>query len=54
MKEAALFLMANITSALAIIGAVVLAYNGKDGWGWLVFLAAICHVTIKWERKSND
>lgn len=24
---------------LAIAGAVLLAYEGKDGWGWLVFLA---------------
>jgi hypothetical protein len=25
----------------AIFGAAFLAYHGKDGWGWLIFLAVI-------------
>lgn len=28
-------------SALAIAGAVFLAYKGQDGWGWLIFLAIV-------------
>lgn len=26
--------------ALAIIGAIIVAASGNDGWGWLIFLAA--------------
>lgn len=26
-------------AALCIIGAIILAYNGMDGWGWLIFAA---------------
>lgn len=26
-------------SALCIVGAVVVAASGHDGWGWLLFLA---------------
>ncbi len=28
-------------AAVAIGGATFLAYHGKDGWGWLVFVAII-------------
>lgn len=28
---------------LTVLGIVFLAYNGKDGWGWLVFLLILKH-----------
>lgn len=30
-----------IPSMLAIAGAVYLAAQGKDGWGWLLFIAVV-------------
>ncbi len=29
-------------AALCIVGAIVVASTGNDGWGWLIFLAALC------------
>ena len=31
--------MASLSTMAAIAGATFLAYEGKDGWGWLIFLA---------------
>lgn len=28
-------------SALCVIGAIIVAATGHDGWGWLLFLAAL-------------
>jgi hypothetical protein len=30
-----------IAICAAICGTVFLAYHGKDGWGWLIFLAVL-------------
>ena len=30
-----------ISICMAIGGAVFLAYHGKEGWGWLIFLAVV-------------
>ena len=30
-----------IAVCVAIISAAFLAYHGKDGWGWIIFLAII-------------
>lgn len=30
--------MSRIFDVVAIFGIVFLAYHGKDGWGWLIFL----------------
>ena len=34
-------LLRGICLLAAIGGAVYLAYHGKDGWGWLIFLAMV-------------
>lgn len=34
--------MVNLVSILCISGAILLAYNDKSGWGWLLFVAIIC------------
>lgn len=45
MKDNTVVLMFIIFRSLATIsvigGATFLAYHGKDGWGWLIFLAVI-------------
>jgi len=43
----ALFLMAQLTSLACAIGAIILALNKVEGWGWLLFVAIITHVD--WE-----
>jgi len=34
--------IANSASVVAFAGAVFLAYNGCEGWGWLIFAGVIC------------
>lgn len=36
-----LILMRGVACCLSVAGAVYLAYHGKDGWGWLIFLALV-------------
>lgn len=31
--------VANVTSLAAVIGAIVLAHAGVDGWGWFLLVA---------------
>lgn len=30
-----------MASTLCIVGAIFLALDGKDGWGWLIFAAVL-------------
>lgn len=34
-----LFLIGNLASIACVIGATVAICMGKDGWGWLLFMA---------------
>lgn len=36
-------IMSSAFDILAVMGIVFLAYNGKDGWGWLIFLLILKH-----------
>jgi hypothetical protein len=38
---------ANLVSMLAVGGAIWLMYLGRDGWGWLLFIALCCATTLK-------
>lgn len=38
-----------IVAVIATLGAIFLAYHGKDGWGWLIFLAIVAI-----PLKNND
>lgn len=42
-------LMARLPQLAAVVGAIYLASQGKDGWGWLVFLALVmdCSIELK-------
>lgn len=33
----------NILDVLLIVGIVILAYNNRDGWGWLTLLLFLKH-----------
>ncbi len=32
----------NLVSLCCVVGAAVVASNGRDGWGWFLFVGAIC------------
>lgn len=37
----ALVILRGIAATAAIVGATFLAYHGKEGWGWLVFVGLV-------------
>jgi hypothetical protein len=38
-KEIAAIVFSILPCLAAVVGAAVLAFYGKDGWGWLLFIA---------------
>lgn len=44
-------LMARLPQLAAVIGAVYLASQGQEGWGWLIFLALVMDSSI--EMKTD-
>ena len=32
----------NMLAAVCVVGAVIVASSGNQGWGWLIFLALLC------------
>jgi hypothetical protein len=36
----------NVASVAAIIGAIILAASGHNGWGWLIFAALLLHTSV--------
>lgn len=41
-----------VATCMAVAGAVWLAYHGKDGWGWMIFLA-ICLGSVSYKYTSD-
>ena len=39
-------ILANMASIICASGAVFLAYNKIEGWGWFLFVAFLCHTFI--------
>jgi hypothetical protein len=35
--------LCNLTSFACVVGAVFLAFHGKDGWGWFLAIALFAH-----------
>lgn len=31
-----------VVALAAVVGAIFLAWHGKEGWGWLIFIAWAC------------
>jgi hypothetical protein len=50
------YILVNLVSIICIIAAAYTAYLGVDGWGWFLFVGALCAhswTTSKAEAKSN-
>lgn len=45
MKDITMFLIFNAVSIICSLGAVLLAYEGVEGWGWLLVVAVISQAT---------
>jgi hypothetical protein len=41
MKEMARYFVRQLPTCIAVGGAIYLAAQGKDGWGWLLFVAVL-------------
>lgn len=54
MNHLAFALILNATSLASIVGAVMLALEGKDGWGWLIFTAIALHTTPSTKKENTD
>jgi hypothetical protein len=44
--------MRGVAACLAVVAAAYLAYEGKEGWGWMIFLA-ICLGSYSY-KYTND
>lgn len=51
MREVLISIFACAPSVTATIGAIILAYQGKEGWGWLIFLAICLSPDLKFSRS---
>jgi len=47
MSVVALFLIGNLVSVSCVIAALLIALRQLPGWGWFLFIAVICHASIK-------
>jgi len=52
MKMVGFAIMANIASVACALAAAFLAYQGKDGWGWFLFVAVILHGSVEWKERG--
>ncbi|WP_377838742.1 hypothetical protein [Bosea sp. UC22_33] len=52
MKLLGMALVLNSASILCALAAVLLAYHGKDGWGWFLFGALVLHAGYKSSDKE--
>lgn len=49
MKLFGLALVANLASIFCALAALFLAYHGRDGWGWFLFIAVLCHAGVEFK-----
>jgi len=55
-----LTLITNLTSIASAVGAAILAYHDKKGWGWFLLVAVLTNATPKFndsdkkEKKKED
>ena len=45
MNPTLLLLISNAVSITSVIGATILAFGGKEGWGWFLLVAILCSTT---------
>lgn len=53
MRHAVFILFGNIVPLLALAGALKLATDGRDGWGWFLFVAVISTTSIHYKDDSK-
>jgi len=53
MNNVLLVLVCQSVRIVSILGACYLMFHGRDGWGWLIFIALFGGSSIKW-KKEND
>lgn len=53
MNRILLEMASNIVSVTFAVGAVILAYSGSDGWGWMIF-ASVLTITTTSLGKSDE
>lgn len=47
MKDIAFTLITKLPTLCAIIAAAWLAFNGKEGWGWFLFVAVLVTSSVR-------
>ena len=51
MKYVLMEIATNLVSLAFAIGAVVMAINDIDGWGWMIVGAIVCAAHVTYETK---
>lgn len=54
MKDILIILATNISAMLATAFAGLLAYEGKDGWGWFLFVAILLTARFTYKQSEKD
>lgn len=52
-KTLLLILVSNLPTLASVCGAIYLASLGKDGWGWLLFVAIVLSTTVNVTRSTT-
>lgn len=53
MKYIGLELAANAVAMVFAAGAIVMAVNGIDGWGWIALCSLLTTGSVKWRSKDH-
>ncbi len=53
MKYVGLTLATNAVAMVFAAGAIVMAVNGIDGWGWMVLCSLLTTGSVKWQSKDD-
>jgi len=53
MKLAAFTIAANISSAVCVIAAFVLAYHDRGSWPWFLIAGCILHASVEWKERGG-
>lgn len=53
MSNVFLLIASNITSTTCVVGAIYMAIHDKQGWGWFLFVAAICTHSLSVKKGSS-
>jgi hypothetical protein len=54
MKTALIILFLNLGNIALAVGAAILAYHQKEGWGWMLCVLLLNSVSYKSTRKGEE